>query len=259
MNGKNRLTETELHALADGLLSVEARADAEARLAAYPEDAARVAEWRDQNAKIRAAFAPYDKELPSDADLLKQTRRRFTGGSGVAKKAAAVALFAIGTAFGHYGLRPAEDKTVSVAAAHALPEEAQAAHLIYASEVQHPVEVFADEEAHLASWLGKRLNVEDLKIPQLANLGFRLVGGRLLPVDGKAGALFVYEDQSGRRLTLLVGRDESNRMTAFRSVSYQGLDTFYWIDGALGYAVTGEVPRELLQKVAAECYRQFNE
>jgi anti-sigma factor RsiW len=56
----------------------------------------------------------------------------------------------------------------------------------------------------------------------------------------------------------MVGRDDRNRATAFRSVSAEGLDTFYWIDGALGYAVTAEIPRELLQKVAAECYQQFN-
>ncbi len=111
------------------------------------------------------------------------------------------------------------------------------------------MEVFADEEAHLASWLGKRLEVENLKIPQLANLGFRLVGGRLLPVDGKAGALFMYEDQSGQRLTVMVGRDDSNRATAFRSVSAEGLDTFYWIDGALGYAVTGKSPASCCRRL----------
>ena len=35
------------------------------------------------------------------------------------------------------------------------------------------------------------------------------------------------------------------------------LETFYWIDGELGYAVTGEILRETLREVAEECYRQF--
>lgn len=139
-----------------------------------------------------------------------------------------------------------------------LPQQPQDAYLIYASEVRHPVEVFADGEAHLPSWLGKRPEVENLKIPQLVNLGFSLVGGRLLPVDGKAGALFMYEGQSGQRLFVMVGRDDTSRTTAFRSASAERLDTFYWIDGALGYAVTGEVSGDLLQKVATECHRQFN-
>jgi anti-sigma factor RsiW len=258
MKDSNRLTEAELHALADGLLTAEERADAEARLAAYPEDASKVTEWRDQNAQIRAAFAPYAAARAADADLIKPKGRRSFWGPSIAKKMAGVAVFAIGIAIGHYGPRSADDLAPQIASAEALPQQAQEAYLIYASEVRHPVEVFADEEAHLASWLGKRLEVENLKIPQLANLGFRLVGGRLLPVDGKAGALFMYEDQSGQRLTVMVGRDDSNRATAFRSVSAEGLDTFYWIDGALGYAVTGEISRELLQKVAAECYQQFN-
>ncbi len=140
--------------------------------------------------------------------------------------------------------------------AESLPRQAQSAFLIYASEVRHAVEVGPDQQAHLANWLGKRLD-HPLNIPDLSSLGFSLVGGRLLPVNGKAGALFMYEDASGQRLTVLLGRNPDNRETSFRIDSSGGVETFYWIDGPIGYAVTGEVPRALLQKVADECYRQF--
>jgi anti-sigma factor RsiW len=143
------------------------------------------------------------------------------------------------------------------AAIDTLPHEARNAYLIYASEVRHPVEVFADQEAHLASWLGKRLSINDLKVPNLQSLGFRLVGGRLLPVADKPGAMFMYENEAGQRITVLVGRNEENRETSFRFAAASGIETFYWIDGALGYAVTGDIPRDLLQRVAEECYRQF--
>lgn len=122
--------------------------------------------------------------------------------------------------------------------------------------MRHPVEVGADQQAHLATWLGKRLDY-GLKIPDLSALGFSLVGGRLIPVNGTAGAMLMYEDGSGQRLTVLLGRNRDNRETSFRIASQGALGTFYWIDGEIGYAVTGEVPRDLLQKVAHECYRQF--
>jgi anti-sigma factor RsiW len=138
-----------------------------------------------------------------------------------------------------------------------LPRQAQSAFLVYASEVRHPVEVGADQQAHLATWLGKRLDY-GLKIPDLSALGFSLVGGRLIPVNGTAGAMLMYEDGTGQRLTVLLGRNRDNRETSFRIASQGGgLETFYWIDGEIGYAVTGEVPHSLLQKVADECYRQF--
>ncbi|MFP3803028.1 anti-sigma factor, partial [Paraburkholderia sp. SIMBA_027] len=82
-----------------------------------------------------------------------------------------------------------------------------------------------NEEAHLATWLGKRLAIQNLKVPDLQTLGFHLVGGRLLPVDGKPGAMFMYEDQGGERLTVLVGRNAGNHTTSFRFASADNLET----------------------------------
>ncbi len=57
----------------------------------------------------------------------------------------------------------------------------------------------------------------DLKVPDLQALGFQLVGGRLLPVDGRPGAMFMYEDQGGERLTVLRrAATPDNRTTSFR-------------------------------------------
>jgi anti-sigma factor RsiW len=146
---------------------------------------------------------------------------------------------------------------LQLAGIETLPRQAQSAFLVYASEVRHPVEVGADQEAHLAAWLGKRLNVPDLKVPSLKALGFQLVGGRLLPVNETPGALFMYEDAAGKRLTVLVGRNGQNQTTSFRFANSGSVDTFYWIDGELGYAVTGEISRDVLRQVAELCYKQF--
>ena len=256
MNESRPVSETDLHAYVDGLLGDEERARVEAYLAENPEVARMVADWQAQSDGLRDAFAPYAAARPSDhllvspaAPFPQKTRRP-------AMAAAAALIFVLGGLAGHFAPMPFK-QTPASAAIDALPLEARNAYLIYASEVRHPVEVFADQEAHLATWLGKRLAIPDLKVPDLQSIGFRLVGGRLLPVADKPGAMFMYEDEAGRRVTVLVGRNEENRTTSFRFASASGIETFYWIDGALGYAVTGDIPRNLLQQIAEECYRQF--
>ena len=59
-------------------------------------------------------------------------------------------------------LRPRRHRSESLVA------DAAAAHLIYAAEKRHAVEVPASEEAHLATWLGRRLAVP-LRIPHLGD------------------------------------------------------------------------------------------
>ncbi|MEW9613970.1 anti-sigma factor [Shinella sp. S4-D37] len=257
MSESRPVTETDLHAYADGLLDEAGRARVESHLARDPEAARLVADWQAQNDSLRDAFAAHAAARPSDIALV-------AGRPAVAKPAAprlalaaaAMLLFVLGGLAGHFGPMLLE-KTPAVTAMDALPREARNAYLVYAGEVRHPVEVFADQEAHLARWLGKRLAIDDLKVPDLTAIGFRLVGGRLLPVTDKPGALFMYEDEAGRRVTVLVARNGENRTTSFRFAAANGVETFYWIDGDLGYAVTGDISRERLQQIAEECYRQF--
>lgn len=252
------VSEEELHAYVDGLLDEDARRRVETFLANTPEARDMLLDWQAQNDGLRTAFAGYARSGSSDLALvsgaLRQPRLSYRRGT---LAAAATFLLVLGAIAGHYGPALLERPAIAPAYAEILPKEAKNAFLIYASEVRHPVEVYADEEAHLATWLGKRLSIADFKVPNLQLLGYRLVGGRLLPVAGKPGAMFMYEDQTGKRLTVIVGRNPDNETTSFRFASSGNLETFYWIDGGLGYAVSGEISRTALQKVAEECYRQF--
>ncbi|AJC80101.1 anti-sigma factor protein [Rhizobium etli bv. phaseoli str. IE4803] len=258
MNETNPIvTEADLHAYADGQLPEAARPRIEAYLADNPDEAAMVAEWQAQNTGIRTLFAGYDKAKDTDPLLVTPPRAIPPPPNRWTVAAAALVVFALGAVSGHYGPALLERPALQLAGSETLPKQAETAFMVYAAEVRHPVEVFADEEAHLATWLGKRLAIQNLKIPNLQPLGFKLVGGRLLPVDGRPGAMFMYENQAGERLTVMVGRNKENRTTSFRFASSGNLETFYWIDGELGYAVTGEISREALRAVAEECYRQF--
>ncbi|MEI3851248.1 MULTISPECIES: anti-sigma factor family protein [Ensifer] len=266
----NTVSEDDLHAYVDGFVTPRERERIEQWLESNPARAEEVRQWQAQAVDLRALFAGYAHSDTNDRALLSKSNRNDLPQSDPDKDrrsatghlraiAAGLALFVAGALTGLYApsLFSARGGNQSIETADSLPRQAQSAFLVYASEVRHAVEVGADEQSHLATWLGKRLD-HPLSIPDLSSLGFSLVGGRLLPVNGKAGAMFMYEDGTGRRLTVLLGRNDDNRETSFRIDSVDGVETFYWIDGPIGYAVTGEVPRSLLQQVADECYRQFD-
>lgn len=258
MNEQTRPTDAELHAYVDRQLDAEARARVALYLADHPEDAALVADWQAQNEDLRAAFSPFEQARPGDINLLvPRIAPTLSQPRHLTLAAAAVLIFAAGALGGYAAPRLFPSSVERLASTDLLPTEARNAFLVYASEVRHPVEVFADDEAHLAAWLGKRLAMTDLKVPNLKPLGFRLVGGRLLPVGGQPGAMFMYEDQTGERLTVLIGRNRDNKETSFRFASADGVETFYWLDQDIGCAVSGEISRDMLRQVADAVYRQL--
>lgn len=255
---KGIVGENELHAYVDGLLDEGRRAEIEAWLAIHPQKAELVASWSMQNERIRDAFSADFVSHSDDHRLVLPKRRPFlaTFGRPAVAAAAALLIFATGYGTGRLGLHDLSPAPAAVTAG--LAGEARSAFLIYASEVRHPVEVGADQQKHLAAWLGKRLDY-DLRLPDLSTLGYSLVGGRLVPVGGKAGALLMYQDNGGQRLTMLIGRNEDNRETSFRLDTDGPVRTFYWVDGPIGYAVTGEISADELRAVADECYRQMED
>lgn len=247
------MNEAQLHAYVDGALAESDRAEVEAHLAAHPDDAARVAAYCAQSEALRRAFDGVLAE-PHGLRYGPPPRPRwrwaalaatFVGGA-----AAGALLHAAWSGGGRGGAAPLP-----------IARHAVIAHAAYVPEVRHPVEVAGSDEAHLVAWLSKRLDAP-VRAPSLTALGYSLLGGRLLPPAGEAGAapvaLFMYENAQGKRLSLLVRREPGSRDTAFRFLAQGATNVFYWIDGPLGYALAGEVPREELSALAAVVYRQLN-
>jgi len=255
------VTEAELHAFVDGRLEDDRRHQVELWLKDHPDEAAEVQQWQAQAKDLKVAFSSYARFGQNDHALLNPKAQAgmptpFWRRTGLL--AASLLLFLSGAVAGIYTDRfygaPPPVETASTL--ESLPGQSRTAFLVYASEKRHPVEVGADEEAHLVTWLGKRLDYK-LVAPDLRSQGFSLVGGRLVPVNGRAGAMLMYQDATGQRLTVLLGKNPENGETSFRFESSGSVETFYWIDGDIGYAVTGEVTRAKLQAIAEECYRQF--
>jgi anti-sigma factor RsiW len=258
----SNLTETDLHAYADGQLNDSRRVQVEAHLAHDPAATESVRVWREQNEALRALYNPVLNEpVPQRLLAARVPRRRWPS---FALAAGAIGLsFALGWVSQSYRTdrfveaASAAARAASAAAA-SLPRRAAVAYAVYAPEVRHPVEVGADQQDHLVKWLSKRLG-HNLKVPVLTQQGFELVGGRLLPGGKGPVAQFMYQDARGQRITLYVSlRDAEPRDTAFRFSQEDKIAVFYWIDGKLGYALSGEMDRASLLAVATVVYRQLN-
>jgi len=141
-----------------------------------------------------------------------------------------------------------------------IARRAAVAHATYSPEVRHPVEVGAEDEQHLVTWLSKRLGVK-VRAPKLDEAGMGLVGGRLLPGESGPVAQFMYQSQNGRRLTLYVRTEASrNRETAFRYSRENNVGVFYWIDREVGYALaSADLSKDELLKLANLVYKQLEQ
>lgn len=244
------MKEEQLHAYIDGAATDDERRAIEAAAARDPALAARLRAYQQQNEALHDAF---DSVLHEAHTLRLPTAdgwdwRRWGG-------MAATLLLGVAVGFIVRGWM------ATPGAMPAIARDAVLAHAAYVPEVRHPVEVAAAEEQHLVAWLSKRLSTP-IRAPSLVAAGYQLLGGRLLPPthadDPAPMALLMYENAQGRRLSLLVKRDSTNTGTAFRFSEDGETRVFYWIDGPLGYALTGDLPKDELQSVARMVYRQLN-
>jgi anti-sigma factor RsiW len=254
------ITEADLHAYVDGLLPVARRVEIEAYLAARPDEAARLDTYRAQNAALHALFDPVlDEPIPG---RLTATQQR---GYGMLQRVAAgiaIAFFSGSIGWVLHGARDtdmhvAQNSPATLQQESGLAHQAAIAHVVYSPDVRHPVEIGADQEDQLVTWLSKRLGTP-MHPPRLGKLGFELIGGRLLPGETGPVAQFMYHDAAGQRLTLYVSTDQAkNKDTGFRFAEQGPVNVFYWIDGKFGYALSAGINKSELAKIATAVYDQL--
>lgn len=257
--GPDPIGEDDLQRAVDGRLPPERAGEVEARLAATPELAARVAAERRDVAALRRALAGIAEE-PVPARLkpavIRAARRRKRVYQ-MRLMAAGLALLMIGAGGGWWaGQRAPQAPQVAGSVASRVSGEAVAAYRTYVVEVAHPVEVRSDNEKHLIAWLSKRLG-RQLAAPDLTPFGYSLMGGRLLPGDQGAAAQLMYEAKSGERLTLYVGAAQGGE-TAFRFFQEGDTATLAWLDQGYGFAVTAALSRDALTPIAEAVYRALD-
>lgn len=254
--------ETDIHRLIDGELT--------------PEDAAQVSAWIEADAARKAQADAYRLQaallhLRFDALLNEPVPPRLLAAAELKPAAndsrflrvagqAVFALVCVGAGWlGHIWLGANAGAGGDLSAR--LPQRAAIAHAVYAPEVRHPVEVGADQEAHLVQWLSKRLAVP-VRAPGLSRHGFKLVGGRLLPGDDRPVAQFMYQNDAGKRLTLYLlsvpkvrtAAARQSTESSFRFEKVGEVNVFHWTDDTRGYALSGDLSREELLPIARTVY-----
>lgn len=288
--------EALLHAYVDGQLDSVMRSQVEQRLQGDAAARLRVEQWLLQRQHLRqlrreVLDEPPPQRLLQAAGVTSGRRRggawrwpmvsaagRAGDGQGtrwLGRALLATALLLTGAAAGWYGhLTLAARGVVPVRMppallAGGLAREAIAAHAVYTPDARRPVEIGADQQELLVRWLSKRLG-RPPKVPVLDELGWRLVGGRLLSGDTAgaeaARAQFMYENRDGQRLTLYLsvlaaagspGAGGTPPVAAAFSDRSQGaVQSFFWVEDRFGYALVAELPREVLHRLVNEVHAQ---
>jgi len=263
-----RVDDSELHALVDGELDAARQAEAEAWLSENPEAAGRVARYRAQNAGLHALFDDVlDEELPpalAGALAGRPRRQWLPRGAAIA---AGVALLLTGAVAGWVlrGEMPVGgDNATQVAAAPPIDTQelmvrAAMAHLVNSDDDMRLAATGDGEE--IGEYISTRMG-EKVRVPQLASLGYRLVGSRVLPDTGGPAAQFVFEDADHMRVTLYVRSEAANGVDITYALA-DDLSMFYWNDSKHSYALVRDVEdkagRENLLKAAKAVYRQLTQ
>jgi len=249
------VSEDQLHAYVDNELPAAARLAVEQCLADDPQASASVSAWREQKRLLHAIYDPV-LAAPHSLRVPARSARPWSWRALAASGAALAVGLTVGW-MAHDRVYPERPRLVD--AARNFANTAAIAHSVYMPEVRHPVEVTADQEQHLVNWLSRRLSAP-LKVPHLAESGWDLLGGRLLPGDTGPLAQFMYQDAGGRRLTLMVSTKAApaGGTSAFRYEQRDRIGVFYWVDGSYNYALSADLPRTELLKLADAVYRELS-
>ncbi len=260
-------SDTDLSAWLDGELDAERRSRLDAWLREQPEAAARARLWAADRDALRARLDPVLGEAvpPALAHAVWQHRAHplWAQAAMVGGLLVAGALVGAGGMWQWQGQRSATTLAAArVADAVGPPagwvQRAALAHSVYVPEPRHPIEVKAQEE-HLARWLTRRIEIP-VKLFDLRDEGFELMGGRLLPDgDGKSAQL-MYESLDAstpkQRVTVYLRKPDSSAPTAFSYRQQGELGEFYWVEAGAGYALVGALPKERLLALAQAIYKQ---
>ena len=212
------------------------------------------AEVRQQDALLHEAFDEWLEE-PVPERLIDAARRP-QGNAFLrryAAQVASVAMLVLGVTVGWFGrdaLLESEGTPTTFA------RQAALTHVLYASDANRPVEIWAAEEQRLVRWLSRRLGLQ-VHAPDLNSFGYALVGGRLVAGNQKPAAMFMYENGDKQRLSLMVRKRPGEGETAFRYAIEDGIGVYYWVDDNCAYALSGQIDRAQMLAIGRLVYGQL--
>jgi anti-sigma factor RsiW len=241
------ISEDDLHGYVDGVLEPERRAAVERHLAENPQTAARIAGWQQADEALRRAVGwKAGEPVPSELNVARIAASRMHRQWTPWRMAASILVaLLVGAGAGWMAHTPAAEGGVE-----AVAQEAAMAQRVYAHDPMHPVEFSAHEQDKLVEWASQRLG-RQVSPPDLSKSGYQLLGGRLVATDHGAGAMFLYQDGGGMRVTLFVRPMGHRDMNAkMRPVEMPNTSGFAWARNGLGFSLVAGNPMDGLHQLA---------
>jgi len=249
------ISEEDLQAYVDDALDGVRRSEVEEYLERHLDVADRIDGYARQRDALRQAFAPIAEEpLPPELVLSQLMAARRAPFRFPWRAAAAAVLFLGLGGLGGWAIRDA--RPVQPGGIAALAQEASDSYKVYASDHARPVEINAAGEADLVKWVSNRLQ-HPIVVPNLTSAGYRFMGGRLVATSHGPAGMFLYDDDRGTRLAVLVRPMTTEQDTTMSESADGPVAGFTWADQGIGYSMVSAVPAATLHPLADEVRRQI--
>ncbi|HXP00685.1 MAG TPA: anti-sigma factor [Luteibacter sp.] len=237
-------SEHDIHAYVDGHLDGPRRGEVERYLARHPEQADEVHGWRQDAQQLRTLLAGDLGPAPAlDPALIRERARH----RRVVRWATAAALLLCLMVGGIAGWAAR-----GIGSGNAPMADAMQAYRLLALDHGVGMDITTGNESDLRAWLSGRVGTT-VRLPDLADAGFRPMGGRLFATDQGPAAMVLYDDGNGHTVSFYVRPPGPARRLLPRGAREEsGLLANYWSDGGHNYAVVAmadNAGREASQRV----------
>jgi anti-sigma factor RsiW len=269
-----RVDDVMLMAYVDGEVDAATARQIERAVGADPALAERVRMFRESAAVLRGAYAEsLHEDVPERLKaalkpLAKQTdnvvalnarrpARRIVGWAMAASVAALV--LGSGSTYWYVTGGPTSSSNLQVASGERWLDHVSGFYDVYNAELQKDdrllVDFKADDIPELANWFSARLN-RPLSVPDLSSLGFQPQGGRLLIINGKPAAQFLYRSEPGEVVGLAIASDGGGYQSA-RTAQRHNVNIVHWRNAGYAYAFMGTIDLPRLEKLADKAWRDL--
>ena len=239
-------TEILLHALLDGELDAGHAHDVEAHAGSCPRCAAELRGYRDLRRAMPAAQLRYtapmrlrqsiESALPSAPPRAASRRsvlKGFAMGSALSAAVAATLVVAV--------IRTDQDQRAL--------GDALSAHL-RSLQGEHLTDVQTSDHHTVKPWFNGRLDLAP-PVVDLTAQGFRLIGGRLDYIDGRAVAAIVYRRRT-HVINLFIAPAAASERSGAKIEKVQGFNIRRWNADGLEFWAVSDIDAEELQEFGAK-------
>lgn len=225
--------EADIHAYIDGHLDEADSARMEAWLERNPARAKEIRGWQQDAQQLRAMLGGLPASTGQAAldPATIRARRRHRVRARLSMAAMLVLALGVGAISGWQARR------MTMPTAAAPMADALQAYRMFALNRHVNLDVTQQHAGELQGWLDQHFR-NAARLPNLADSGFRPVGGRLLATDNGPAAMVLYEDRQGDAISFYIRPPSPNTGTLRRGQRREGqLVASYWSGNGYNYAL----------------------